>query len=158
MAYKEWKVEAMRNHSFVPILVLLFDFLDNGRWWIKPPLLLTMNKCKNDIAVIATNMFVWWWYEWLCFENMVLWVPDLCHHRGDIMLCWFDAFNYHGTQRKWCFIGSTGIRSVELQSVLSRSILGPRVCMWQKWPARPRQFQDCQCSGPRRFVYDKLYR
>ena len=75
MACKEWKVDPIRSHSFVPILGVRGcccvwwwwfwrgfccwlieededDDVTNGRCKINPPDLLTMNKCKKTMMVL----------------------------------------------------------------------------------------------------------
>jgi len=47
MACRLWNVLPIRNHSFVPSLGA-FD--ESGRCNIRPPLLLTMNRCRNPMT------------------------------------------------------------------------------------------------------------
>jgi len=55
MACREWKVDPIRSQSFVPIVGAR---VPRARWWIRPPDLFTIKRCRYPISTFIPKEIV----------------------------------------------------------------------------------------------------
>ena len=70
MACKEWKVDPMRSHSFVPIWGAAGD---SDRWRMSPPDLLTMKRWRKPIIYTDNNWMIVDEDEWGGTQDEARW-------------------------------------------------------------------------------------